>query len=119
MAAQTRMSAQRDRSARTRLRRLKKSPLCVDCLLLGKTKATEEIDHIIPLEWAGREVNDAILKLLLETGLIKAGEAPKYLDMNLDVDINTQGLCVEHNRHKRNRQSYGHKIYGVDGWPKE
>lgn len=84
------MSSERDRRPKTRARRLKKSPLCVECLKLGITKATEEIDHIIPLEQGGP-----------------------------DTDENTQGLCVEHNRAKRNRESYGHVSYGEDGWPEE
>ena len=83
-------ATKRDRSKKTRDRRLKLHPLCVDCLALGITKATEEIDHIIPLEQGGP-----------------------------DTDANTQGLCTEHNRAKRNRESYGHKTYGEDGWPTE
>ena len=55
----------RDRSPKTRARRLRLHPLCVECLKAGITQPTEEIDHIIPLELGGPE-----------------------------EDSNTQGLCL-------------------------
>ena len=84
------MATKRDRSPKTRARRLKLHPLCAECLEAGVTTATEEIDHIIPLEQGGPE-----------------------------EDSNTQGLCTMHNRMKRNREIYGHVTYGLDGWPIE
>lgn len=107
----------RDRSAKTRLRRLKRSPLCVTCLAAGVTKATEEVDHIIPLAWAGQPVDEAGAALLVDLGLFEPGAVPTRYPLNLDVDKNTQGLCTYHNRMKRNAEVYGHRNYGLDGWP--
>ena len=83
-------ATKRDRSPKTRERRLRLHPLCAECLKAGITQPTEEIDHIIPLELGGPE-----------------------------EDSNTQGLCSHHNRLKRNKESYGHVAYGLDGWPIE
>ena len=107
----------RDRRPKTRARRLRLHPLCVDCLKVGETKATEEIDHIIPLEYAGKQMDETSLAMLIEIGLIEEGESPETILLELDVDANTQGLCVFHNRQKRNREIYGQKTYGLDGWP--
>jgi hypothetical protein len=113
------MNTKRDRRPKTRARRLRLHPLCVTCLALGETKATEEIDHVIPLEWAGQPVRDGGVELMRELGLIEPDETPTHYPLQLDVDSNTQGLCTAHNRAKRNKESYGHKIYGEDGWPLE
>lgn len=109
----------RDRRPKTRARRLRIHPLCVDCLKLGETKATEEIDHIIPLEHAGKPMDDKTLAKAIEIGLVEEGERPELVPLELDVDKNTQGLCVFHNRQKRNREIYNKKTYGLDGWPIE
>ena len=109
----------RDRRPKTRARRLRLHPLCVDCLKLGETKATEEIDHTIPLEYAGKPMDEITLAKLIEVGLVDEGESPEFIPLELDVDENTQGLCVYHNRQKRNREIYGQKTYGLDGWPVE
>jgi len=61
-----------------RQRRLRKFPLCAVCLEDGIVKATDEIDHIIPLDDGGP-----------------------------DTDENCQGLCFEHHRQKTNYQRHG------------
>lgn len=79
-----------------RARRLKLFPLCRHCEEEGVIKATEEIDHIIPL-FKG----------------IEAG--------GTDEDDNVQGLCYEHHKIKT-AKDLGHKkrqTIGVDGWPIE
>lgn len=58
------MTAPRDRSRSTRNRRLRLHPMCAHCAARGIVKATDQIDHIVPLGFGG-----------------------------LDVDENTQGLC--------------------------
>ncbi len=112
-------AATRDRRPKTRARRLRLHPLCVDCLKFGETKATEEIDHIVPLEYAGKPMDEQTLARLIDLGLVDEGESPDVIPLELDVDGNTQGLCIFHNRQKRNREVYGHKSYGLDGWPEE
>ena len=113
------MSIKRDRSPKTRARRLRLHPLCVDCLAAGVTKATEEIDHIVPLEWAGQlmHTHEGARLTLIDIGLIGPDDQLVHIPMELDVDANTQGMCTYHNRMKRNRESYGHVTYGLDGWP--
>ena len=90
----TTQTSKRDRRPSTRARRLRAHPLCAECLKAGVTKATEEIDHVIPLD-----------------------HAHLHPDRDLESDDNVQGLCTYHNRMKRNRESYGHVTYGLDGWP--
>ena len=107
----------RDRRPKTRARRLRLHPLCVECEKLGETKATEEIDHVIPLEYAGKQMDEKTLAKLIELGLVDEGDIPETIPLELDVDENTQGLCVFHNRQKRNKEIYGKKTSGLDGWP--
>ena len=79
---------------RQRARRLKLHPLCAHCEVEGVVKATEEIDHIIPL--------------------FKGVEAG-----GTDEEDNIQGLCREHHKIKT-RADLGHKeraTIGEDGWP--
>lgn len=116
---ETQVTAKRDRSPKTRERRLGQHPLCVECLAAGVTKATEEIDHIIPLEWAGKEMDEKTRLKLIELGMIDEGAELLTIPMELDVDANTQGMCIYHNRAKRNAEVYGHVVYGLDGWPIE
>ena len=111
------MTAHRDRSPKTRARRLRQHPLCVECLAAGVTKATEEIDHIIPLEWAGKLMDEKTRLKLVDLDMIGSDDQLVHIPMELDVDANTQGLCIYHNRMKRNAEVYGHVVYGLDGWP--
>ena len=79
---------ERDRNPKTRERRLRLYPLCGPCLEAGRTTPTEEIDHVIELELGGP-----------------------------DTDENCQGICRPCHVAKTNKNIYGHKSYGLDGWP--
>jgi 5-methylcytosine-specific restriction protein A len=65
-------------------------PLCSECLREGRTTATDEIDHIIPLKDGGP-----------------------------DTDENCTGLCKKHHDTKTAQDmGWNEKTtYGEDGWP--
>lgn len=71
-----------------RARILSRDPLCAECL--PRIKASEEVDHIVPLHKGGT-----------------------------DDDDNLRGLCREHHAQKTARDA-GHErrsTIGRDGWP--
>lgn len=63
-----------------RLRRLRQHPLCAECQKLGIARATDQIDHIVPLAQGGA-----------------------------DDDDNVQGLCFEHHAEKTAREDTSHE----------
>ena len=78
---------------RQRERRLALYPLCVDCIAEGRVTATEEINHIIPLDEGG-----------------------------LDTDENTEGLCKPHHlikTHAQNARRHGNHGYDAQGKPND
>lgn len=75
-----------------RLRRLHNEPLCRHCLAKDIIQAADEIDHIIPLDQGGE-----------------------------DIDSNTQALCSEHHKIKTAKDMGYRKraTIGLDGFPVE
>lgn len=75
-----------------RQRIIREEPLCRECLKLGKVRATDEIDHIVPLHQGGTNERS-----------------------------NLQGLCRDHHIDKTARDSgrEPRRAIAVDGWPVE
>jgi len=62
---------------RIRAQVLREEPLCRMCLAKGRTTASEEVDHIIPLEDDGTDDRENLQGLCADCHKVKHGAMPR------------------------------------------